>query len=73
VLLRLSAERPEPLWFVEDRRPTLETVGHTTGLEAVRCFLVAWGYLGPGDSEALPRGITLLSASQFARPLAEWP
>jgi hypothetical protein len=48
-------------------------VGRTPGLEAVRCFLVAWGYLGPGDSEALPRGITLLSASQFARPLAEWP
>jgi phosphoglycolate phosphatase-like HAD superfamily hydrolase len=73
VLLRLSAERPGPLWFVEDRRPTLETVGRTPGLEAVRCFLVAWGYLGPGDSEALPRGITLLSASQFARPLADWP
>lgn len=73
VLLRLSAERPGPLWFVEDRRPTLETVGRTPGLEAVRCFLVAWGYLGPGDSEALPRGITLLSANQFARPLADWP
>ena len=73
VLLRLAAEQPQPLWFVEDRRPTLETVRQTSGLEEVRCFLVAWGYLGPGDSEALPQGISLLEASQFAQPLADWP
>ena len=73
VLLRLAAAQPQPLWFVEDRRPTLETVRQTSGLEEVRCFLVAWGYLGPGDSEALPQGISLLEASQFAQPLADWP
>jgi phosphoglycolate phosphatase-like HAD superfamily hydrolase len=73
VLLRLRAEQAHPLWFVEDRRPTLETVRQTSGLEAVRCFLVAWGYLGPGDAEQLPAGIHLLEASRFERPLADWP
>ena len=73
VLLRLRAEQRQPIWFVEDRRPTLETVRRTAGLEAVRCFLVAWGYLGPGDRDALPEGISLLEARQFERPLAEWP
>jgi len=72
VLLRLSAEQPQPLWFVEDRRPTLEAVRRTAGLEAVRCFLVSWGYLGPGDSEALPEGISLLEPATFARPLNDW-
>jgi phosphoglycolate phosphatase-like HAD superfamily hydrolase len=73
VLLRLSAEQPAPLWFVEDRRPTLETVRHTPGLEAVRCFLVSWGYLGPGDRDQLPTGIDLLNPDCFAQPLADWP
>jgi phosphoglycolate phosphatase-like HAD superfamily hydrolase len=73
VLLRLSAEQPQPLWFVEDRRPTLEAVRRTTGLEAVRCFLVSWGYLSPGDARQLPAGIQLLLPEQFNRPLTDWP
>ena len=73
VLLQLTTEQPQPLWFVEDRRPTLECVRHTPGLEAVRCFLVSWGYLGPNDDQQLPEGITLLQPQQFARPLADWP
>ena len=73
VLLQLSAEQPAPLWFVEDRRPTLETVRRTAGLEAVRCFLVSWGYLGPGDRDNLPEGISLLEPGTFARPLQTWP
>ncbi|MFZ9748499.1 MAG: HAD family hydrolase [Vulcanococcus sp.] len=72
VLLRLS-EASEALWFVEDRRPTLETVRQTPGLEAVRCFLVSWGYLGPRDREALPEGIALLEPERFEQPLARWP
>ena len=73
VLLELSrGERP--LWFVEDRRPTLELVRETAGLEAVRCFLALWGYLGPGDAEGLePLGITALSPETFGSPLARWP
>jgi phosphoglycolate phosphatase-like HAD superfamily hydrolase len=73
VLLQLSAGQPAPLWFVEDRRPTLEAVRRTAGLEAVRCFLVSWGYLGPGDAADLPEGISLLEPEVFARPLGDWP
>jgi phosphoglycolate phosphatase-like HAD superfamily hydrolase len=73
VLLSLLNEE-RPLWFVEDRRPTLERVRVTPGLEAVRCFLALWGYLAPGDSDGLPsRAIVPLDASRFAGPLADWP
>ena len=73
VLLELRAEG-RPLWFVEDRRPTLERVRATPGLEEVRCFLALWGYLGPGDTEGLePLGIARLGPGQFAAPLAHWP
>ena len=72
VLLRLARE-----WtlsgFVEDRRPTLETVRSTPGLEHLPCWLVSWGYLRPTDAEGLPDGVRLLSAECFASPLAEWP
>ena len=74
VLLRLSQDQPAlPLWFVEDRRPTLEQVRATAGLDDVRCFLVSWGYLGPQDHQALPEGIALLEPDRFAAPLASWP
>jgi phosphoglycolate phosphatase-like HAD superfamily hydrolase len=73
VLLRLSGGQSAPLWFVEDRRPTLETVRCTPGLEAVRCYLASWGYLGPNDAGTLPDGIALLEPDRFSRPLAEWP
>ncbi|MCT0198503.1 HAD family hydrolase [Synechococcus sp. CS-1325] len=72
VLLQLR-ERQRPLWFIEDRRPTLETVRATPGLEQVRCFLAGWGYLKPGDGADLPDGITLLEPSAFRAPLAIWP
>jgi phosphoglycolate phosphatase-like HAD superfamily hydrolase len=77
VLGRLVAERDPaqcPLWFVEDRRPTLELVRRTPGLETVRCYLVSWGYLGPGDGEGLaPLGIRWLEPAGFEAPLAQWP
>jgi len=72
VLLRLCALR-RPLWFIEDRRPTLEAVRATAGLEAVRCFLVSWGYLSPSDLIDLPEGLALLEPATFAAPLAAWP
>ncbi len=73
VLLRLR-ELERPLWFIEDRRPTLESVRGTPGLESVRCLLVAWGYLAPGDEQGLDRiGIGWLTAERFAAPLADWP
>lgn len=63
-----------PLWFVEDRRPTLEQVRSTPGLDPVRCFLASWGYLAPGDERGLEAaGIRWLEPSRFAAPLARWP
>jgi phosphoglycolate phosphatase-like HAD superfamily hydrolase len=72
VLLRLREHR-RPLWFIEDRRLTLEAVRTTSGLEAVRCYLATWGYLRPGDREDPPAGIRLLGHDRFLAPLAGWP
>ncbi|MFM7313834.1 MAG: HAD family hydrolase [Cyanobium sp.] len=72
VLLRLRQQR-RPLWFIEDRRPTLVSVRATPGLEAVRCFLATWGYLAPGDREGLAEtGIHWLPVERFEAPLARW-
>ncbi|MFO7629644.1 MAG: HAD family hydrolase [Prochlorococcaceae cyanobacterium] len=73
VLGQLLAQQDRPLWFLEDRRPTLDTVLATAGLEPVRCFLVSWGYLGPADGEQLPARIRWLEPADFAAPLAHWP
>jgi phosphoglycolate phosphatase-like HAD superfamily hydrolase len=72
VLRALLAEK-RPLWFVEDRRPTLETVRADPALAVVRCFLVSWGYLGPCDARDLPDAIAWLTPERFAAPLAQWP
>ncbi|MCP9887916.1 HAD family hydrolase [Cyanobium sp. ATX 6A2] len=72
VLERLLAEG-RPLWFLEDRRPTLEQVLERPQLQAVRCFLVSWGYLAPGDAQDLPERIQWLEPAQFQQPLAQWP
>jgi len=72
VLRRLTADW-RLVGFVEDRRPTLETVQATPGLETLPCWLVSWGYLKPTDLQGLPEGIRLLSQQQFAAPLATWP
>ena len=76
VLLRLQQgewDGDGPIWFIEDRRPTLELVRATAGLERVRCFLVSWGYLAPHDGQELPAGIHWLDPAHFTAPLALWP
>ena len=80
VLGRLLREQPgsgaelRPLWFVEDRRPTLELVRQTHSLAPVDCLLASWGYLAPGDEEGLSElGISWLTPEIFQGPLAEWP
>jgi hypothetical protein len=46
----------------------------TAGLEAVRCYLAAWGYLAPGDRHGLAEaGLRWLEPERFAAPLADWP
>ncbi len=72
VLLQLCRQE-ERIAFLEDRRPTLEQVRRTSGLERVVCLLVAWGYLAPEDGIDLPAGIDLITAERFAAPLATWP
>ena len=72
-VLHQLLDQGRPLWFVEDRRPTLATVRADSRLAAVRCFLVSWGYLGPQDAKALPADIAWLTPEQFAAPLAQWP
>lgn len=72
VLLQLREHR-RPLWFIEDRRLTLEAVRTTPGLEVVRCYLATWGYLRPADHEDPPAGIRLLGRDRFLAPLAGWP
>lgn len=72
-VLQQLRDQGRPLWFVEDRRPTLERVRATPELASVRCFLALWGYLAPGDAQGLePLGIAPLAAEQFAAPLAHW-
>ena len=73
VLAQLLQGQPRPLWFLEDRRPTLERVVACPELVEVRCFLASWGYLGPGDAADLPPSIRLLRPDAFAAPLADWP
>jgi hypothetical protein len=73
VVLRGLLAEQRPLWFVEDRRPTLETVRADPLLAGVRCCLVSWGYLGPQDAQNLPADIAWLTPEQFAAPLAQWP
>ncbi len=72
-VLHQLLDQGRPLWFVEDRRPTLETVRADSRLASVHCFLVSWGYLGPRDAEALPDDIAWLTPELFAAPLAHWP
>ena len=73
VLEALLRQGCRPLWFVEDRRPTLEAVRARPTLDPVRCLLVSWGYLGPADGLDLPAGIGWLTPAVFAGPLAAWP
>jgi phosphoglycolate phosphatase-like HAD superfamily hydrolase len=80
VLLRLlqdppgSRPGPRPLWFVEDRRPTLELVRRTPGLDSAQCLLASWGYLAPNDQAGLTElGIGWLTPELFEAPLAHWP
>ena len=73
VLARLLRDQHRPIWFLEDRRPTLEQVCAQPELAAVRCFLASWGYLLPRDGQDLPAEIRWLEPEAFAAPLAKWP
>ena len=73
VLQGLLLQARRPIWFVEDRRPTLEAVRARQELDPVRCFLVSWGYLEPDAGSDLPASISWLTPEMFRAPLARWP
>ncbi|HBL09867.1 MAG TPA: haloacid dehalogenase [Cyanobacteria bacterium UBA11162] len=74
--LRLLLETyPGTLWFVEDRLKTLQSVQQQPDLKEVRLYLADWGYNTITHRESIqnnPR-IQLLSLSQFAKDLSDWP
>jgi len=73
VLKVLQRQSHQQIWFVEDRRETLEAVRAVPELASVRCYLASWGYLRPEDFIGLPEEIQLLKPEEFAASLAGWP
>jgi hypothetical protein len=63
------------LWFVEDRRETLEHVTTHADLDDVELFLATWGYNTARSRAAAAAGgrIRLLDLAQFRQGLRAWP
>ena len=72
VLQRLL-ERRQPVWFVEDRLPTLETVMMDPQLGGIGCYLAAWGYLRHADRQQLRPPARWLDHATFCAPFPAWP
>lgn len=72
VLLRLLEQR-QPVWFVEDRLPTLEQVAADPQLAGVGCYLAAWGYLRHADRQQLRPPAHWLDHATFCAPFHAWP
>jgi phosphoglycolate phosphatase-like HAD superfamily hydrolase len=62
------------VWFVEDRRETLEDVKREPALAGAGLFLAAWGYNTADDREAARRDgrVVLLSLDRFCGDFARW-
>jgi phosphoglycolate phosphatase-like HAD superfamily hydrolase len=73
-LRQLMATKPERIWFVEDRLPTLHAVAAQADLNAVQLFLADWGYNTPTERSAAAQdpGIELLSLERFCQDLSCW-
>jgi len=72
----ISQETGKPVvWFVEDRIKTLRSVQQQPDLTEVKLYLADWGYNTEGDRASAREtpGIQLISLSQFASDLANWP
>ena len=72
VLRRLLKQR-QPVWFVEDRLPTLEKVMADHQLGGVGCYLAAWGYLRHADRQQLRPPARWLDHATFCAPFHAWP
>ena len=76
ILKELTLEYGEttPIWFIEDRLKTLESVKNQPGLENVTLFLADWGYNTIGDRDSIldDDHLHLLSLKQFTQEFAVW-
>jgi phosphoglycolate phosphatase-like HAD superfamily hydrolase len=70
----LKSDAPAPIWMVEDRLPTLQTIQAQTDLEEVGLFLADWGYNTAQDRTAAfqDQRIQLLSLPQFVQDFSAW-
>ncbi|MCY3654011.1 MAG: HAD family hydrolase [Cyanobacteria bacterium MAG IRC1_bin_28] len=72
-VLRRLLEQRQPVWFVEDRLPTLETVMADPHLRGIGCYLAAWGYLRHADRQQLRPPAHWLGHATFCAPFPAWP
>ena len=72
-VLRRLLEQRQPVWFVEDRLPTLEQVMADPQLRGVGCYLAAWGYLRHADRQQLQPPAHWLDHGTFCAPFHAWP
>ncbi|WP_074457484.1 HAD family hydrolase [Candidatus Synechococcus spongiarum] len=72
-VLRRLLEQRQPIWFVEDRLPTLEQVTADPQLAGVGCYLAAWGYLRHADRQQLRPPTHWLDHATFCAPFPAWP
>ncbi|OOV33855.1 hypothetical protein BO91_02380 [Candidatus Synechococcus spongiarum LMB bulk10E] len=72
-VLRRLLEQRQPVWFVEDRLPTLEQVTADHQLGGVGCYLAAWGYLRHADRQQLHPPARWLDHATFCAPFHTWP
>ena len=72
-VLRCLLKQWRPIWFVEDRLPTLEQVAADCQLRDVGCYLAAWGYLRHADRRQLRPPVHWLDHATFCSPCHAWP
>lgn len=72
-VLRRLLEQRQPIWFVEDRLPTIEAVIADHQLRGVGCYLAAWGYLRHDDRQQLRLPAHWLDHATFCAPFHTWP
>jgi phosphoglycolate phosphatase-like HAD superfamily hydrolase len=74
-LIEASNNYPVSLWFIEDRLKTLQSVQQQPDLNQVKLYLADWGYNTAivRESVRTDERIKLLSLSQFAQDLDNWP
>lgn len=72
-VLRHLQQQRQPIWFVEDRLPTLEQVMADHLLKGVGCYLAAWGYLRHADRQQLRPPAHWLDHATFCAPFHAWP